>query len=524
MSSFKDEFLKEYNIQLQNIEDMPQRLNEAYKIEACLMDEAEKQTFLVSSKSDARLYIIKRALQKSAELSNEYAALSALHNVTFPKAIDYFEEGLYAYLIREYVEGTNLYQTIETEGLFSQQRAVETLIALCSSLSYMHHQKPPLIHRDIKPQNIILTPEGRPVLIDMGTSRRYKEDAASDTIFMGTHATAAPEQYGFSQTDARCDIYAMGILLVFLLTGGFSADKNILMTISRPLRRIISKCIMFDPKRRYANVNILRLHLERCLTRRKRLMRASLFAAAGIVLFFAGALAGWSFGASAGHTALSVTNAAAERSHNSESLISTAAETPQRSQASNVTPVQTEGIDDEISEAVGYGIVPGDIQGNWNDTITNRQYCTMIGNMLALKDFSYADQWKTTAALALDSDLKMKRQEGMLALFYGAKILGQTDSSGNWARLHKRIGEDCWNELSWDYPLFPDWINKAYFAGQFWNDHMTAAYFFGMDARIETSDKRIFDYDKTSNSMLLGDPLTRRDAIHSVLRLYESTF
>lgn len=293
MNNIKDEFLRQYGQQMQNIEDLSKRILADYVIEACLKDEPDRQTFLVRSKCDANQYILKRALQKTGELSNEYTTLSALQNATFPKAITYFEEEQYAYLLREYVKGSNLFSIVEREGVFAEQKALEIGVSLCRSLSYLHHQSPPIIHRDIKPQNIILTPEGRPILIDMGTSRRYKEESQRDTVFMGTNATAAPEQYGFGQTDARCDIYATGILLIFLFTGGYATEKGILQTISKPLRGIISKCIAFDPQRRYKSANALRHQLERCLIRQKRLMKAFALAAGGLALFVIGAGMAW---------------------------------------------------------------------------------------------------------------------------------------------------------------------------------------------------------------------------------------
>ncbi len=290
MSNIGDEFSQFYAQQVLDIEDMTDVITRQYVIEACLKDAPGKQTLLLRSRDDGRQYVLKRAVRAfQGELENEYMALTALQNVTFPGVVTYFEDGEYTCFVREYIQGCSLYSLIEDNGTLSEQKAVELAIAVCRSLECLHHQDPPLIHRDIKPQNIILTPEGRPVLIDMGISRRYKEDALQDTAFMGTQATAAPEQYGFGQTDARCDIYATGILLAFLLTGGFSAGRGILQSVTPQLRRIILKCTELDPDRRYPDAHTLRRHLQGCLVGRKRLVRLCAFAAAGIALFAAGA-------------------------------------------------------------------------------------------------------------------------------------------------------------------------------------------------------------------------------------------
>ena len=173
---------------------------------------------------------------------------------------------------------------------------------------------------------------------------------------------------------------------------------------------------------------------------------------------------------------------------------------------------------------MSYGIVPATIQGNWDDTITYGQYCTMVGSMLSLKGDAYAVQWQTTAELALASDTPMQRQDGMLALFYGAKTLGVDSGSGDWWKLNETIGAP-WGDFRWNYPLFPDWSvegQKVTYSNQEWNDHMTAAYFFSMDILSKENDKLVFDYDAEHNTMNPVGDFTRRDAVHSVLRFYES--
>ena len=129
-------------------------------------------------------------------------------------------------------------------------------IALSGILIYLHEQQPPVIHRDIKPQNIIIGKDGKPVLIDFDTARTFKNESDSDTRFLGTKGYAPPEQYGFTQTDCRADIYSFGVLLRFLLTDSVRENPNV--RVYKPLARIIDRCTAFAPKERFADMEAVK--------------------------------------------------------------------------------------------------------------------------------------------------------------------------------------------------------------------------------------------------------------------------
>lgn len=131
---------------------------------------------------------------------------------------------------------------------------------LCRVVKRLHSQDPPVIHRDIKAENVIRTPDGRCILIDYGTIRRFDSTARRDTRVLGTPASAPPEQFGYRQTDARSDIYAIGVLLHELATGESGLDRG---TPAAPLRAIIARCTRFAPEARYASA----ASLERALNR-----------------------------------------------------------------------------------------------------------------------------------------------------------------------------------------------------------------------------------------------------------------
>lgn len=129
--------------------------------------------------------------------------------------------------------------------------SVHTGIGIAGQL---HGCDPPVIHRDLKPQNIVLTPEGNLFLIDLGTVRAYREGVSHDTEFIGTRETAAPEQYGYRQTDCRTDIYALGVIYLYLLTGSMELlNTKALSQVPDDCRSIIEKCTRMEPKERYAS-------------------------------------------------------------------------------------------------------------------------------------------------------------------------------------------------------------------------------------------------------------------------------
>ncbi len=151
---------------------------------------------------------------------HEAEMLAALSHQNLPRVTDHFEQDGKAYLVMDYVPGETLLSFLQREGLPQpQQRVLEWTRELCEVLEYLHAQDPPIIFRDLKPANIMLTPQGRLKLIDFGIARLFKPGQAKDTQAFGTVGYSAPEQYGRGQTDARSDVYSLGVLLHQLLTG-----------------------------------------------------------------------------------------------------------------------------------------------------------------------------------------------------------------------------------------------------------------------------------------------------------------
>jgi hypothetical protein len=170
-------------------------------------------------------------------------------------------------VVRAFAPGQSLDQ-VARNPRFTPPQVLAVALQLCDILHYLHAQNPPVIHRDIKPQNIILDENGRIQLIDFGTARKFSAGAQADTLSFGTQYYAPPEQYGFAQTDPRSDIYSLGVLLCWLLTGSADvrAAKN--RVSDRRLAGIIARCTAFSPADRYKSVGQVKAALTRPTARR----------------------------------------------------------------------------------------------------------------------------------------------------------------------------------------------------------------------------------------------------------------
>ena len=247
----REQFLREYQVQVLDKLVLPPGLREQYSPQACLKDGA-RQVYLVQDQAGWPAVLKLQPTGREDTLRQEYDLLQGLRHPQLPRPMAYLElEGM-EYLIREYVEGVSLHEQVTAQGPLSPDKVRAAALSLCQVLSYLHSQNPPVICRDVKPQNVVLDPEGRCHLIDLGAARRYRPEQQGDTVLLGTQVTAPPEQFGYRQTDQRSDLYSLGVLMRFLLTGSFDPSKQ--DTDPNYLGRVIRRCTAFDPKNRYASV------------------------------------------------------------------------------------------------------------------------------------------------------------------------------------------------------------------------------------------------------------------------------
>lgn len=150
----------------------------------------------------------------------EAELLSQLRHSNMPGVFDFFEENGKAYLVMEFIKGSTLERELENAGGPLKEAVVmRWALQICDVLNYLHTRQPPIIFRDLKPSNVMLTEERQIKLIDFGIARIFKAQAETDTHTLGSRSYAAPEQYGSGQSDARTDIYSLGATLYKLLTG-----------------------------------------------------------------------------------------------------------------------------------------------------------------------------------------------------------------------------------------------------------------------------------------------------------------
>ncbi|MGN0553716.1 MAG: serine/threonine protein kinase, partial [Oscillospiraceae bacterium] len=219
-----------------------------YELLSKIKTSGNSELFLLYDRICGRKVLMKSG--KTDMIENEARLMSKLSGKGIPEVYSCFEKDGKAYLFRQYIEGKSLHERIVSDRAFSQKETIKIGIEICEIISKLHCSDPPIIHRDIKSDNIIITDDGEIFIIDLGISREYDPAASRDTQVMGTPLNAPPEQFGYGQTDERSDVYALGVLLCELVTGSESSD---LSELPHELAPIIKRCTEFAPDKRYRN-------------------------------------------------------------------------------------------------------------------------------------------------------------------------------------------------------------------------------------------------------------------------------
>ena len=170
-----------------------------------------------------------------------YRALAQMNINGLPKIYYCAEADGKTYVVEEYINGVNLQDELEQGKIFTEKQVLQIALRLCDVLLAIHSKG--VLHRDIKPGNIILQ-NGTAWLIDFGAAKTVSGYKTQDTRILGTPGFAPPEQYGFSTTDTRSDIYALGKTMQALLGEKYNGK----------LKGVIAKCTQFDPQKRIASV------------------------------------------------------------------------------------------------------------------------------------------------------------------------------------------------------------------------------------------------------------------------------
>jgi len=214
-----------------------------------------------------------QAVQEGRQLFEQEAnILVTLNHPNLPKVAAFFEDAGKVFLVMDFVQGESLAKRLEHAGApILESIVLDWSVQICEVLEYLHTRQPPVIFRDMKPSNVMVTPSGRIMLIDFGIARTYKLGKRKDTITMGSENYAAPEQWGKAQSDARADIYALGATMYHLLTN-VAPLPHFVPTPRVPVRQynpavterlaaIIDKAMSADREQRYQSAREMQLAL-----------------------------------------------------------------------------------------------------------------------------------------------------------------------------------------------------------------------------------------------------------------------
>ena len=225
-------------------------LKEQYRF-VKLLKNSEKSQICVYRHKTLGKQLVKRYVEGTGEV---FMILRNLFHPNIANVYDAVRTKDRVIVLEEYIDGQTISDYLQ-DSLYSPTGVKRIISALCDALDFLHKNK--IIHKDIKPENVMIENSGNVKLIDFDAARIYKHYQSKDTKIIGTTGYAAPEQYGINQTDERTDIYALGVLINVMLTGETPETK----LYNGRLKKIIVKCTQTIPDNRYQNVS----ELKKCL-------------------------------------------------------------------------------------------------------------------------------------------------------------------------------------------------------------------------------------------------------------------
>lgn len=258
--------IADYLADPKNIENIPPQLFDKYEIVGLENDTVEKKLWLVRRYSDGAMGFFRYVSDSNSYEFNrarrEVELLAELNHLAIPKVMDYWDCEKGACLVRQYFEGTPLHVELshrhkDGRGYFLASEAFELALCIGEILSYLEAQNPSVVHRDIKPQNIILMPDGSYKLVDFDVARRYDPTKLHDTTLGKSEGFAAPEQYGYQQSDPSADRYGLGVTLLYMMTGTHDIISGLAQVKDEGLKYFIQKCCEFAPAERFASVDAM---------------------------------------------------------------------------------------------------------------------------------------------------------------------------------------------------------------------------------------------------------------------------
>ena len=227
---------------MENINLKTALLNEQYEKIALFGENNDRKTWLVRQKNSNKIFVLKEIEIENISI---YESLQYIKNRHLAAVKNIIEIENKAVVIEEYISGDILADKIENKNI-TKEDALDYTCQLFEVLSEL--EKVNIVHRDITPKNILISSDNVVKLIDFGISRKTKEGRTKDTTILGTAGYAAPEQFGFMQTDIRSDIYSIGVVFHEMLTGKMPEGNKCLCY---DYKEFIQKCINISPENRF---------------------------------------------------------------------------------------------------------------------------------------------------------------------------------------------------------------------------------------------------------------------------------
>jgi serine/threonine protein kinase len=227
-----------------------EKLNEQYRLVRVLKKSDKSDIQLLRHRTLDR-EIVKRVY---AGCGDAYRVLQGIAHPNIPLVYEVASDGTSVTVLEEYISGITVSGELQ-EKIYSEDGTRKIAGSLCDALSALHTLG--IIHRDVKPENVMIDSDGVVKLIDYDTAKLYKAYQSNDTNVIGTTGFAAPEQFGITQSDERTDIFSLGILMNVMLTGEHPSKK----LYKGKLSKIIEKCTQIDPNKRYLNAVSLKREL-----------------------------------------------------------------------------------------------------------------------------------------------------------------------------------------------------------------------------------------------------------------------
>ncbi len=257
-----------------------------YEAREVLRDGTVRTRALKELRPDARAGSPDEARQL---FESEARILAQLSHPNLPEVSAFFQQGGRHYLVMEFVRGESLAARLEAaHAPLLEGQVLEWAVQICDALAYLHERPQPIIFRDLKPSNVMVTPEGIIKLVDFGIARVFEAGKDHDTLTMGSENYAAPEQWGGAQTDPRADLYGLGATLYHLLSnhpplpahvpdarthvpGAQTPLRQLNPALSEALMAAVERAMQPEREARYGSATEMRTALLACLPPRERL-------------------------------------------------------------------------------------------------------------------------------------------------------------------------------------------------------------------------------------------------------------